>query len=76
MEKVCPRCGNFFSCLHDSIPECQCMFVSLDKKQLTYIAENYSDCLCHACLEEIRVYFYTFSVNPRYHHSLKNKKLI
>ena len=66
MEKVCPRCGGLFSCLHDHISECQCASVTLDALQRAYIEMNYADCLCKTCLKEIQTYFYAFDVNPRY----------
>jgi len=75
MEKVCPRCGSLFSCLHDNILECQCAFVPLDPLQRAYIESNYSGCLCHICLQEIHTYFYAFDVNPRYNKSRKIKDI-
>ncbi|MCS2422746.1 MULTISPECIES: cysteine-rich CWC family protein [Bacteroides] len=53
MKKVCPRCGAAFECRHDNIRLCHCASVKLDAFQYAYIKENYTDCLCHSCLEDI-----------------------
>ena len=58
MKKVCPRCGVTFDCLHDEdIHSCHCTSVKMDDRMRNFLKENYSDCLCHSCLEEIRQSF-------------------
>ncbi len=52
--KVCPRCGATFECLHDQIALCHCATVRLDENSRNYVKANYSDCLCHECLLEIK----------------------
>ncbi|MDR3119105.1 MAG: cysteine-rich CWC family protein [Mediterranea sp.] len=71
MEKICPRCSRFFSCLHNNISECRCASVRLDAQQRAYVETNYSNCLCLSCLEDVRDYFYASGVNPRYRYRNK-----
>lgn len=66
MEKVCPRCGGSFICMNDSIMDCHCISVALDEAQRRFIAANYDDCLCNACLRIIEETFYSAGINPRY----------
>ena len=51
MEKVCPKCGVKFECLHNV--DCWCMQVKTSEQTLKLIQQNYTDCLCKACLESI-----------------------
>jgi len=52
--KQCPRCSVDFECKTGSIELCQCQSVSLDEFQSAHISERYDDCLCAACLKELR----------------------
>lgn len=54
MKKVCPRCGQAFECRRDEIALCHCASVGLDAEQRAYVRARYPDCLCHACLLEIK----------------------
>jgi hypothetical protein len=51
MTKTCPRCGKTFECVHSI--DCWCVKVQLKDSTKAYLKENYSDCLCKECLEEI-----------------------
>ncbi len=53
MKKKCLRCGEVFECNHDDINNCQCASVILTPQQKKLIRQNYNDCLCHSCLQEI-----------------------
>jgi hypothetical protein len=66
MEKTCPRCKSRFDCRHDDVLSCHCLTVALDARQLAYIDEHYDDCLCNACLCDMRDSFYALHVNPIY----------
>jgi hypothetical protein len=66
MDKICERCGKYFDCSHNDVSNCLCASIELDAQQLEYIEQNYSDCLCHACLMEIKSGFYAVEVNPKY----------
>ncbi len=76
MKKVCPRCGAALNCLHNAILSCHCVSVELDSLQKSYLEQNYSDCLCHTCLEQIRDNFYACAVNPRFKIRKNDKKSI
>lgn len=64
--KICPRCNASFECRHDNLKDCWCVDVSLDEQQLEYIGNNYADCLCHSCLQDIKDSFYTDGINPKF----------
>lgn len=58
MIKSCPRCSRDFECRSDDIFNCDCINIPLSKEDLVWLAQNYEDCLCTACLKvisEIRV---------------------
>lgn len=48
MEKACSNCGVIFECSSDY--GCWCNDVSLTSEQLSWIKENYDNCLCPSCL--------------------------
>ena len=52
--KYCPRCHSTFECKSGSISLCQCMKVILNEREKAYLSQNYEDCLCAACLKEIK----------------------
>ena len=64
MEKTCPRCNTAFECRHANLIDCHCVTIPLDTLQLEYIGNNYADCLCHSCLQDIKDNFYAIGVNP------------
>ncbi|HEY9005004.1 MAG TPA: cysteine-rich CWC family protein [Ohtaekwangia sp.] len=49
-QKKCPRCQTGFECKVGSITLCQCSTVSLREDERQYLRDNYSDCLCAACM--------------------------
>ncbi|WP_298708516.1 cysteine-rich CWC family protein [Chitinophaga sp.] len=57
-EKSCPRCGGGFECKVGSIALCQCMTVTLSQEERDYIGTKYADCLCAACLKEMKSAFH------------------
>jgi len=52
--KACPRCGAPFECKVGSILQCQCSGLTFTDEEKDYIAQNYRDCLCRACLLQIK----------------------
>jgi hypothetical protein len=52
--RQCSRCGASFICNIGSVGECQCFSVGLTNRERAFIAERYDDCLCAACLHELR----------------------
>lgn len=53
--KNCPICGKQFECKVYDIKNCQCYGINLNDFQRSYVKENYGDCLCRGCLEEIKL---------------------
>jgi Cysteine-rich CWC len=52
--KQCERCGSAFECKPGNVLQCQCYLVPLSENEKDYLATNYSDCLCAACLYAIK----------------------
>jgi len=73
MKKRCKRCSTEFNCRADRIELCSCKKVNLVNGVRDYIKDNYADCLCPKCLNETNMYFYAFSVNPKYVNKSKNE---
>ncbi|WP_341835614.1 cysteine-rich CWC family protein [Chitinophaga pollutisoli] len=57
-EKSCPKCGGVFECKVGSIVLCQCTTVILSQEERDYIAAQYADCLCAACLKDLKSAFH------------------
>jgi len=55
MEKTCERCGKSLVCIGDV--NCWCMTVFVPPKVSCYISDNYSDCICNDCINEIKAKF-------------------
>lgn len=54
-EKVlCPRCNSPFECKVGSISLCQCTRVNLTVDESQYICDHYEECLCAACMLEMK----------------------
>jgi hypothetical protein len=53
--KYCPRCHSGFECKAGSILLCQCNAVLLTEREKEYLSNNYNDCLCAACLIELKL---------------------
>lgn len=60
-KKQCPRCSAEFECKTGSILLCQCSKVEMTAEQLEYTSTKYGECLCLACLKELRTEFNTLS---------------
>jgi hypothetical protein len=52
--KSCPRCRAAFECKVGSILLCQCSAVRLDDEERAYLRQGFNDCLCAACMEELK----------------------
>ncbi|WP_156781874.1 cysteine-rich CWC family protein [Leptospira tipperaryensis] len=52
VHKPCPRCGSRFEC-GAAIDSCACFSVNLSPEAKKIIQENYVDCLCVPCLQEL-----------------------
>ena len=52
--KVCASCNTPFECKVGNIAQCQCSGIRLSEEERNYLAANYTDCLCMACLQAIR----------------------
>ena len=53
-KKQCPRCKGGFECKSGSILLCQCSKIEMSTEQLEYTSTRYDECLCLACLNELR----------------------
>jgi hypothetical protein len=53
-KKCCARCDNVFECKAGTIAQCQCYAVKLTLEERIYIEEKFADCLCSACLQELK----------------------
>ena len=53
-EKQCPRCQKTFECKAGSITQCQCAQIQLSEELTLKIEQQYSDCLCLQCLQELQ----------------------
>ncbi len=65
-QKHCPKCSSPFECKVGSILLCQCMTVPLTQEERDFIASKYADCLCAACLKDMK---------SAYHQQLQQDKL-
>ncbi|MHA4843806.1 cysteine-rich CWC family protein [Flavitalea antarctica] len=46
-----------FQCMPGRIAECQCSKVRLTDEERNYISQQYKDCLCRDCLEDLKINF-------------------
>lgn len=53
-KKLCTRCQTTFECLVESIHLCQCSAVELSDSEQEYINSQYADCLCAACIMDLK----------------------
>ncbi|MBW7845672.1 MAG: cysteine-rich CWC family protein [Bacteroidia bacterium] len=53
IEKYCPKCGKKFYCNSNDISKCFCNTVLLTQTTLLQLKENFTNCLCWECLNEI-----------------------
>ncbi|MBI3518659.1 MAG: cysteine-rich CWC family protein [Bacteroidetes bacterium] len=52
--KHCPRCNKEFVCNPFNISSCDCNNIQLSPEETTFIANQFSDCVCNACLKELK----------------------
>lgn len=52
--KYCPRCKGSFECKVGSILDCQCTKVKLVDEERDWLKEKFDDCLCLACMREMK----------------------
>ena len=52
MKKICPRCGKEFECVNSI--DCWCVKIKLSDRAKAFLKENYQDCLCGQCLQELQ----------------------
>ncbi|MRG45288.1 hypothetical protein GFS24_09185 [Chitinophaga sp. SYP-B3965] len=64
-KKSCPRCNNGFECKVGSILLCQCTAVTLTQDERDYISTCYADCLCAACLKEMKAAYHKQSFRSK-----------
>jgi Cysteine-rich CWC len=55
--KTCPRCSAAFECKVGDITRCQCYNVKLNDAERDSISLHYNDCLCAACMKELRAVY-------------------
>ncbi|SFU45905.1 Cysteine-rich CWC [Pustulibacterium marinum] len=65
-EKYCPRCQESFECKVGSINLCQCTTVTLNEEERNYMREQYTDCLCAACMAAVKQEYH----NAKYHEQI------
>ncbi|MDO9374639.1 MAG: cysteine-rich CWC family protein [Bacteroidota bacterium] len=53
-EKNCPRCNVVFECKVGTIANCQCSGIALSEDERKFIAANFTDCLCAACMVQLK----------------------
>ena len=51
--KSCSRCKNDIECKMDSIQDCLCAQVTINKECSEYLKETKYDCLCNSCLTKL-----------------------
>jgi hypothetical protein len=52
--KQCARCRQPFECKAGSITQCNCTQICLSEEEKAFIADRYEDCLCLACLQDLK----------------------
>ena len=53
-QKNCPRCTKGFECKVGDICRCDCIGISLTLEEQAFIETRYQDCLCLACLKDLK----------------------
>lgn len=51
--KICTRCLKKFECNWQHIQHCNCSKINLSESAKAYIQNNFSNCICLYCLQEI-----------------------
>jgi len=58
--KYCPRCSKVFECKVGNITQCQCYGIQLSLEERAYVESLFSDCVCAACLLQMKNDFIHF----------------
>ena len=56
-DKYCPRCKCIFECKLGNILQCQCSGISFTQQERKFLEADFTDCLCHTCLKELKNQF-------------------
>ena len=56
-KKFCPHCQVLFECKVGSILLCQCTTVSLTEDERMFMKDHYEDCLCAACMKQLKAQY-------------------
>lgn len=67
-QKHCPRCNAPFECKVGSILLCQCTTVTLSQDERDFIAAQYADCLCAACLKDMKSSYHQQQMQHKLHN--------
>ncbi len=81
MLKICSRCDKKIQCRVDSVKECACSQVELNRDCLEFLKKTKYDCLCNECLESIKVLVKKADSAPtkmteNVHYYLENEMLV
>ena len=52
-KKICPKCGEVFTCGAQDSTGCWCMSVNLSDAHRAELEAQYDGCLCPACLKTL-----------------------
>ncbi|WP_083261429.1 cysteine-rich CWC family protein [Crocinitomix algicola] len=53
MKKQCTKCHASFECKVEEIENCHCTKVKLEQEILEQLRNEFEDCLCPKCLDEL-----------------------
>lgn len=51
------RCKTPFACKPEAIHECDCRIVQLNFEETQFISKQFKDCVCNACLLELKAIY-------------------
>jgi Cysteine-rich CWC len=72
-EKNCPRCHVSFECKVGDIAHCDCYSVKLSGEETVYISEKFTDCICAACIKEMKTEYCILQSKLQLKAFLKNR---
>jgi hypothetical protein len=55
-----------FECRNDDVLNCECVSIPLSAETLSFLRNNYDDCLCSHCLQEIEKAFIEEGIKKSY----------
>ncbi|MGH1336742.1 MAG: cysteine-rich CWC family protein [Aureispira sp.] len=53
MKRFCERCQAVFTCQPSNIAHCQCSQWQLSLETRALVAQEFQDCLCASCLQQL-----------------------